>query len=148
MKRYRSKHFWSKALFAFCVILLASFLSPLCAAGFNDDVAFSPAINLNSAAKFIELDVPAITDINLIFNNAFRFDKIAGGGTDSESLTNKVIVTKASMHNDAAGDSGSSSKKRHGSDDTIQMGAIVTPEPATILILGLGSLVLIRKSRV
>jgi len=140
MKRYPSKRFSSKAVITFSVVLLF-FVSP-------PTLAFvcNPA-DYSRASAFTGLDIPAGADIRMLFNNASLLVEMTGGSTDSESFTNQVIITKGQMPDYAAGNSGSSSIKKLNDDDAIQMGAIVTPEPATILILGLGSLVLIRKSR-
>jgi hypothetical protein len=91
----------------------------------------------------------------MIFNNASLLVEMAGGSSDSESFTDQVVVAKGRILNfvtsdkssPSINDNGSPSIKKLRRDDIIRAGAIVTPEPATVFILGLGSLVLIRKSR-
>jgi hypothetical protein len=121
--------------------------SPLCAAAYNASNDFSSATNLNSVTKFTGLDITTTADIRMIFNNASLPAEMNGGSSDSESFTNQVVIAKARILNFVTSDKGSPSIKKHRCDNVIQAGVLVTPEPATILILGMGSLVLIRKSR-
>ena len=83
------------------------------------------------------------TDVHVLHNDTSLFDGLVNGFGNTSSFSTTVSVSMGDIIDFAVG----YGSNQYFAGDTTALSATITPEPATLFLLGLGGLALLRKRR-